>query len=237
MTKEPGSLQALERNLGYQFQQSELLKQALTHRSFGASNNERLEFLGDAILTFVIADALFTRFPTANEGQLSRLRARLVRGQTLAEIAREKSLGDYLIMGSGELKTGGFARDSILSDALEAVMGAIYQDSDIETVRNMMLVWFEERLNSLSLENSQKDSKTRLQEFLQARKANLPGYEVIKVTGKAPDEVFEVECRAELLKSVALGKGGNRRIAEQMAATRALELLGVPEEEAASGKE
>jgi ribonuclease-3 len=233
--KEPGSLQVLEQKLGYQFKQHKLLKQALTHRSFGASNNERLEFLGDAILTFVIADALYERFPTANEGQLSRLRARLVRGQTLAEIAREKTLGTYLIMGSGELKTGGFARDSILSDALEAIIGAVYQDSGIETATKMMLLWFEERLDNLSLENSQKDSKTRLQEFLQARKAKLPGYEVTKITGKAPDEEFEVECRTELLKSAALGKGGNRRIAEQMAATRALELLGVSEEEASGG--
>lgn len=227
MTRQSGSLQILEKSLGYQFQQHDFLKQALTHRSFGASNNERLEFLGDAILTFVIADALFEQFPTANEGQLSRLRALMVRGKTLAEIAREKSLGDFLIMGSGELKSGGFARDSILSDALEAIMGAIYLDSNLETVRMTMLEWFDERLNSLSLENTHKDSKTLLQEFMQARKAALPDYKVVQITGKAPDEIFVVECRSDLLEGVARGEGGNRRIAEQMAATRALKMMGL----------
>jgi len=227
VTRQSGSLQILEKSLGYQFQQHDFLKQALTHRSFGASNNERLEFLGDAILTFVIADALFEQFPTANEGQLSRLRALMVRGKTLAEIAREKSLGDFLIMGSGELKSGGFARDSILSDALEAIMGAIYLDSNLETVRMTMLEWFDERLNSLSLENTHKDSKTLLQEFMQARKAALPDYKVVQITGKAPDEIFVVECRSDLLEGVARGEGGNRRIAEQMAATRALKMMGL----------
>jgi len=227
VTRQSGSLQILEKSLGYQFQQHDFLKQALTHRSFGASNNERLEFLGDAILTFVIADALFEQFPTANEGQLSRLRALMVRGKTLAEIAREKSLGDFLIMGSGELKSGGFARDSILSDALEAIMGAIYLDSNLETVRMTMLEWFDERLNSLSLENMHKDSKTLLQEFMQARKAALPDYKVVQITGKAPDEIFVVECRSDLLEGVARGEGGNRRIAEQMAATRALKMMGL----------
>ncbi len=227
MTRQSGSLQILEKSLGYQFQQHDFLKQALTHRSFGASNNERLEFLGDAILTFVIADALFEQFPTANEGQLSRLRALMVRGKTLAEIAREKSLGDFLIMGSGELKSAGFARDSILSDALEAIMGAIYLDSNLETVRMTMLEWFDERLNSLSLENTHKDSKTLLQEFMQARKAALPDYKVVQITGKAPDEIFVVECRSDLLEGVARGEGGNRRIAEQMAATRALKMMGL----------
>ena len=227
MTRQSGSLQILEKSLGYQFQQHDFLKQALTHRSFGASNNERLEFLGDAILTFVIADALFEQFPTANEGQLSRLRALMVRGKTLAEIAREKSLGDFLIMGSGELKSAGFARDSILSDALEAIMGAIYLDSNLETVRMTMLEWFDERLNSLSLENMHKDSKTLLQEFMQARKAALPDYKVVQITGKAPDEIFVVECRSDLLEGVARGEGGNRRIAEQMAATRALKMMGL----------
>ena len=234
MANTPDSLRLLEKELGYQFQQIRFLEQALTHRSFGATNNERLEFLGDAILTFVIADALYDKFPSANEGQLSRLRARMVRGKTLAEIAREKSLGDYLIMGSGELKTGGFARDSILSDTLEAIMGAIYLDSDLESVRMTILAWFKQRLEGLSLDQSQKDSKTRLQEFLQARKASLPGYEVTQVMGKAPDEVFVVECRSALLDGEARGKGGNRRIAEQMAAAHALKLLGIPEEEVGS---
>lgn len=224
------SLTSLEKKLGYQFQRQDFLKQALTHRSHGAINNERLEFLGDAILGFVIAEALYQQFPTAQEGQLSRLRAHLVRRQTLAEIAREKSLGDHLIMGTGELKSGGFNRDSILSDALEAIMGAIYKDSDLDRIRVKILTWFGSRFDGLSLDNSQKDSKTRLQEFLQSRHAALPDYVVTAMVGKAPDQIFTVECRSELLKDTAEGQGGNRRIAEQIAAAQALQLLGVPEE-------
>lgn len=220
------SLTSLEQKLDYQFHQQEFLSQALTHRSFGPTNNERLEFLGDAILNFVIADALYQQFPTAQEGQLSRLRAHLVRGQTLAEIAREKSLGDYLVLGTGELRSGGFNRDSILSDALEAIMGAIYVDSDLDTARKKILTWFNSRFALLSLENTQKDFKTRLQEFLQARQAALPEYLVTEITGKTPHQVITVECRSELLKNAVMGKGGNRRIAEQEAAAHALQLLG-----------
>lgn len=229
-------LSTLEKKLGYQFQHQKLLSQALTHRSYGANNNERLEFLGDAILNFVVADALCEQFPDAHEGQLSRLRAHLVRRQTLAEIAREVSLGDHLIMGVGELRSGGLDRDSILSDALEGVIGAIYIDSDLENTRTNILTWFRSRLQGLSLDSSHKDSKTRLQEFLQAKRAMLPEYVVTKITGKAPSQIFTVECRSEMLSGVAQGQGGNRRIAEQMAATHALGLLGVPEEGHAHGK-
>lgn len=236
MVQNATPLSALEEKLGYRFQRKELLNQALTHRSYGANNNERLEFLGDAILNFVVADALYEQFPSAQEGQLSRLRARLVRRQTLAEIAREVSLGDHLIMGTGELRSGGFDRDSILSDALEGIIGAIYIDGNLESARANILAWFMSRLEGLSLDNSQKDSKTRLQEFLQAKRAMLPEYVVTKMTGKAPDQVFTVECRSEMLSGVAEGQGGNRRIAEQMAATHALSLLGVPEEGPARGK-
>jgi ribonuclease-3 len=224
----PLSQESLEKKLGHQFHQRDFLSQALTHRSHGKINNERLEFLGDAILNFVIADALYQQFPTAHEGQLSRLRAHLVREQTLAEIAREKALGDYLILGTGELRSGGFNRDSILSDALEAIMGAIYRDSDLDTTKEKILNWFSSRIAGLSLENSQKDPKTRLQEFLQARHAALPVYVVTEMSGKAPDQIFDVECRTELLGGVAKGQGGNRRVAEQIAAASALELLGVP---------
>lgn len=229
-------LSTLEEKLGYQFREQKLLNQALTHRSYGANNYERLEFLGDAILNFVVADALYEQFPGAQEGQLSRLRAGLVRRQTLAEIAREVSLGDHLIMGIGELRSGGLNRDSILSDALEGVIGAMYIDGDLESTQATVLTWFVSRLQDLSLDDSHKDSKTRLQEFLQAKRAMLPEYVVTKMTGKAPDQLFTVECHSELLSTVAQGQGGNRRIAEQMAATQALSLLGVSEEGPARGK-
>ena len=218
---------ALQRRLGYAFNNESLLKQALTHRSHNSRNNERLEFLGDAILNFIIAEELFTRFPEAKEGQLSRLRARLVRGATLAELARELELGDHLILGTGPLKSGGFDQDSILSDAMEAVIGAIYSDSSMEKARTAVLDWFYVRLDALSLEKSQKDAKSRLQEYLQARQANLPEYVVIEVTGKAPEEIFCVECRSELLDSPTKGEGASRRAAEQNAAAIALARLGV----------
>lgn len=217
----------LQRKLGYSFTNESLLTRALTHRSHNTSNNERLEFLGDAILNFIIAEELFVRFPGAREGQLSRLRARLVRRQTLAEVAREFDLGDYLIMGTGELKSGGFERDSILSDAMEAIIGAIYSDSNLPTVRKALLEWFYARLESISLEKSQKDSKSRLQELLQARQANLPEYVVIEVTGQSHDQNFIVECRSELLEEPVKGEGSSRRVAEQNAAMVALAQLGV----------
>lgn len=217
----------LQASLGYSFVSTELLSRALTHRSHSSSNNERLEFLGDAILGFVIAEALYSRFSTAREGQLSRLRARLVRRQTLAEVAREMDLGDYLIMGSGELKSGGFERDSILSDTLEALIGAIYIDSDLATVKTCILALFDDRLTPLSLEKSSKDSKSRLQEFLQARQAELPEYVVTDITGRSHDQTFTVECRSELLSAPVRGKGGSRRVAEQNAASVALGQLGV----------
>ena len=222
-----GQDDTLQRALGYSFENEELLTRALTHRSHSSKNNERLEFLGDAILNFVIAEELFGRFAGAREGQLSRLRARLVRRQTLAEVAREFCLGDYLIMGTGELKSGGFERDSILSDSLEAVIGAIYCDSGLSMVRETILNWFYTRLEALSLDKSQKDSKSRLQEFLQARQANLPEYVVIDVAGKSHDQTFTVECRSELLDVPVKGEGGSRRVAEQNAAAVALARLGV----------
>ncbi|MBD3649185.1 MAG: ribonuclease III [Pseudomonadales bacterium] len=220
----------LEQRLGYTFTKPELLTQALTHRSFGTTNNERLEFLGDAILNFIIARELFDRFPSAREGQLSRLRARLVRRQTLAEVAREFSLGDYLIMGSGELKSGGFKRDSILSDSLEAIIGAMYLDSDINCVEERVTSWFYGRLDALSLKTSQKDSKSRLQEYLQARQHELPEYVVVDVKGAAHAQKFQVECRTALLDEPAVGEGSSRRIAEQNAAGIALARLGVDHE-------
>ncbi len=224
------SVARLQETLGYLFADEALLVRALTHRSFSRDNNERLEFLGDSILNFLIAEDLFLRFDGAREGQLSRLRARLVKRQTLAAIARDFSLGDYLSMGSGELKSGGYDRDSILSDALEAIIGAMYLDADLPTVRDRLLDWFEGRLDSLSLDQSQKDAKSRLQELLQSRGADLPEYVVVETRGQSHDQVFFVECLTGLLDEPARGKGSSRRGAEQAAATVALHMLGVDHE-------
>lgn len=220
-------MQKLCNQLGYSFNDIEHLQLALTHRSFGGSNNERLEFLGDSIVNFVIAEALYHQFTAAREGQLSRLRARLVKGVTLAELAREFELGDYLQLGSGELKSGGFRRDSILADAMEAVIGAIYIDGGMEICRERILTWYAERLSNLDLSDTQKDPKTLLQEYLQSRQQALPKYEVISVEGDAHDQTFTVECEIESLSSRPVGIGSSRRNAEQQAAKKALQALNV----------
>lgn len=217
----------LSRALGYEFKDTQLLELALTHRSLGKRNNERLEFLGDSILNFIIAEALYAQFPDAKEGQLSRLRAVMVKGVTLAEIAREMKLGDYLKLGSGELKSGGFNRSSILADAVEALIGAIYLDSGLEVCRERVLCWYESRLQQLSLTKTQKDAKTRLQEFLQSRREELPQYELVKSEGDDHDQTFYVECSIPSLVEVVKGQGSNRRAAEQKAAAAALKALGV----------
>jgi ribonuclease III len=164
----------LQQRLGYSFSDPELLNRALTHRSHTGRNYERLEFLGDSILNFIIAEHLFHQFPAAREGQLSRLRARMVRRDTLADIAREWKLGDFLIMGSGELKSGGFERASILSDVLEAIIGGIYLEAGMAVVAERIVAWFETRLQVLTLDRSQKDPKSLLQEYLQAKQCPLP---------------------------------------------------------------
>ncbi len=215
------------RKLGYTFKDPSLCELALTHRSCGKRNNERLEFLGDSILNFIIAEDLYARFPEAREGDLSRLRAGQVKGETLAEIARELGFGDYLRLGSGELKSGGFRRDSILADSVEAVIGAIYLDSDMDTVRGYVLGWYKARLEKINLKQTQKDSKTRLQEFLQSRRAALPQYELVKVEGEAHDQTFHILCHVELMAAATEGKGSSRRQAEQEAARAALEKLQV----------
>ena len=217
----------LARKIGHNFQNESLFELALTHRSCGKKNNERLEFLGDSILNFVIADDLFVRFPDAKEGELSRLRARMVKGVTLSEIARELGLGDYLRLGSGELKSGGYRRDSILADAVEAIIGAIYLDSDMSTVRGFILAWYKERLSTLDLNESLKDAKTRLQEFLQSRRQPLPTYDLIKVEGEAHAQTFYIECHIASLEQPAKGVGSSRRQAEQEAANAALKQLQV----------
>lgn len=221
------NLVPLIRAIGHQFTDPELLELALTHRSHGNKNNERLEFLGDSIVNFLIAEDLYQRFPQAREGQLSRLRARQVKGATLAEVAREFKLGDYLRLGSGELKSGGYRRESILADALEAVIGAIYLDAGMDVVRQRVLSWFEPRLDAMTLSDTQKDPKTRLQEYLQSRQQPLPRYEVINVEGEAHAQVFTVECVIEQLDYRPLGIGSSRRFAEQEAAEKALQALEV----------
>lgn len=220
-------LARLERELGYTFKDQELMILALTHRSFAGRNNERLEFLGDAILNFVAGEALFQRFPLAREGQLSRLRARLVKGETLAILARGFDLGEYLRLGSGELKSGGFRRESILADALEALIGAIYLDAGMEAARERVLAWLTSEMDSLTLVDTNKDPKTRLQEFLQSRACELPRYEVVDIQGDPHCRTFVVECQITLLNDKTLGQGASRRIAEQVAAAAALIALGV----------
>jgi len=222
------ALDRLEAALGYRFRQPALLETALTHRSASRRNNERLEFLGDAILGFVISETLYQRFPEAAEGQLSRMRASLVKGETLAGIARELGLGDYLILGSGELKSGGYRRDSTLADAFEAVIGAIYQDSGLSAAREFVLHHLGGRIDQLDPRGILKDPKTRLQEYLQARGQKLPRYEVTAIHGKTHDQMFEVACHVVGLDEPTRGRGSNRRKAEQAAAEAALARLEQP---------
>lgn len=213
------------KQLGYQFNNERLLEAALSHRSSQGSNNERLEFLGDSIVNFIIAEALYERYPEAKEGKLSRLRANLVRRETLAAIAGEFSLGQYLRLGSGELKSGGFRRESILADALEAVIAAIYLDSSIETIKGCILRWFTERLAALSFTEHYKDAKSMLQEYLQSHKHSLPIYEIVEIAGEAHSQIFHVQCSVKDLDCVATAQGSNRRKAEQAAAEAVLKML------------
>lgn len=222
MTRKPD---LLSHKLGLSFDNTELLAMALTHRSAGSKNNERLEFLGDAILGFVIAQKLFELFPEASEGVLSRLRAGLVNQSSLAEIARQLNLGDYLLLGSGELKSGGFRRESILSDAVEAIIGALYQDQGIEASRLWILQLFAEKLQKVSLENWRKDSKTQLQELMQSKKMDLPEYTLVTMSGLPHEQTFTVKCTIPLLKDACIGSGATRKRAEQDAAEQMLQLL------------
>jgi ribonuclease-3 len=222
------SLDGLARALEHPFADPELLQAAVTHRSAGSWNNERLEFLGDAVLGYVIAEWLFDLFPDATEGQLSRLRASLVKRSTLADIARQVSLGDYLRLGSGELKSGGFRRDSILADAMEAILGAIVLDAagGLERCRACIHRLFAPKVAGLSPAGELKDPKTRLQELLQSRRLGLPVYTITEVTGQAHHQHFVVECCVETARQRARGEGSSRRRAEQAAARDMLEQLG-----------
>ncbi len=220
------SLLAFEQCIGYSFVSSKLLKVALTHRSACKEHNERLEFLGDSILNMLIAEYLFSRFKKANEGDLSRMRATLVCEKTLAQIARTLGLGDVLKLGPGEEKDGGRQRDSILSDALEAVVGAIYLDANnFDIIRKILLGWYQSLLSEIHLNTDQKDPKTRLQEWLQGRGSALPVYTVAQVCGKSHQQSFTVHCAVEGIPSLIVSVGTSRRRAEQAAAAKALQYL------------
>lgn len=211
-------LERLGRRLNYQFKKNAYLKQALTHCSVGSENYERFEFVGDSILSFVIANELFHRFPLQSEGHLSRLRSFLVRGDMLGEIAKELELGDFLFLGQGELKSGGFRRPSILSDALEAVFAAVFFDGGIEAAKEVILGLYRSRLEDPHLNDCLKDAKTQLQEYLQAKKIALPEYVLTKVEGDEHEQMFYITCSVAAVKLVSYGQESNRRKAEQLAA-------------------
>lgn len=208
--------------LAYEPREPALFRAALTHRSAPGPNNERLEFLGDAVLNLVVAHHLYVAFPDATEGDLSRLRARVVSGEPLAEVAASLALGEALQLGSGELKTGGFRRQSILADALEAVLGALYLDGGLAVAEGVIARLFEPRIAALPAPGELKDAKTRLQEYLQSRGLTLPRYKVQRVEGEAHAQTFHVTCEVPALRLAGEGSGSSRRRAEQEAAERIL---------------
>jgi len=208
---------------GYTFRQQDLLEQALTHCSYSrTANNERLEFFGDSILNLVISKYIYRQFPDADEGELSRIRASLVKQETLALVAMDMGLGAHIHLGGGELKSGGYRRASILADVLEAVIAAIYLDSDYQQTETVILKLFQIYLQNLPDAAELKDSKTRLQEILQARKLELPEYEVEQTRGKSHNQVFTVSCNIAMLELKTSGSGSSRKQAEQQAATKML---------------
>ncbi len=216
------AIDALLKKLEYSFNDIALLNEALTHRSYAAKNNERLEFLGDGILNFVIAHELFKQYPDVQEGDLSRLRANLVNKESLAEIANQLKLGEVIQLGSGELKSGGFRRPSILADAVESILGAVYCDGGFDLCRELIVRLYANRLASPTDLQSLKDPKTRLQELLQSRRFTLPDYQVTNITGQAHAQVFHVKCNIEQMNIEVNGEGKSRRKAEQIAAEKAI---------------
>jgi len=211
--------------IGYEFNDSDLIKTALTHRSASNKNNERLEFLGDSILGIVISEYLFNTLDKAQEGELSRIRASLVKGDKLAELANGIDLGDYIYLGSGELKSGGFRRASILADALEAIFGAVLIDAGYQRCKELILFIYKNELQALPKAADIKDSKTQLQEFLQSRQLALPEYEVVNISGEPHQQNFTVSCQVAELDQVLEGMGGSRRKAEQDAASKMLKII------------
>ena len=217
------SLDDLQQQLGHRFADDSLLRQALTHRSHGQPNNERLEFLGDSVLNCVVAAMLYRHFGRIDEGDLSRLRANLVKQQSLYEIAQRLGLSQYLLLGEGELKSGGFRRPSILGDTLEAIVGAVFLDAGFEAAQSVIVALYRPVLETVDPRTLGKDAKTLLQEYLQGKKLPLPVYSVVATHGAAHSQVFEVECAIPKLKVQVLGSGASRRAAEQAAARGALD--------------
>lgn len=220
-------LDRLQHKIGYKFTDLNLLKQALTHRSAAKVHNERLEFLGDAILNLTIGEALYLQFPHCNEGELSRMRATLVREKTLAELAHEFDLGNYMLLGVGELKSGGFRRASILADCVEAIIGAMSIDSDLPNAMKIVRSWYDKLLQNIQPGENQKDPKTRLQEYLQGKRLALPVYNVTDIQGEAHCQTFTVECHVENLDRIFIGVASSRRKAEQAAAEQILKVLDI----------
>jgi ribonuclease III len=219
------ALPVLQTRIGYTFSQPDLLQQALTHRSFSAINNERLEFLGDSVLNFIIAHQLFNLFPHLPEGDLSRLRAKLVKESSLAEIATSLNLGDALKLGEGELKSAGWRRPSILADALEAIVGAVYLDGGFEAAQQVVALLYREKLQTIDPKSIDKDAKSQLQEYLQSKKMDLPEYQVVSIEGEAHAQTFTVQCFIKKLKLTTTGVGTSRRVAEQQAAKLAMDSI------------
>ena len=222
---DPPAPGAARTGIGHAFADADILRQALTHRSYGTPNNERLEFVGDAVLGFVVALTLYERFPDTPEGQLTRARAHLVREDTLARVARRIDLGSAIRLGEGEMKSGGADRPSILADAMEAVFGAVFLDAGFAAARAAIEEAYGEILRDADPSRLGKDAKTRLQEALHKRRMPEPAYEIVATTGKAHAQEFAVECRIADLGIVTRGAGASRRAAEQDAAAQALDLL------------
>lgn len=219
------NLDRLQEALGRRMGDESLLCLALTHRSAGGRNNERLEFLGDAVLGVVVTDSLYRRFPQAGEGTLSRLRAAMVCRETLAVVARGLDLGEYLVLGEGEMKSGGFRRDSILANGLEALIGAVYLDGGMDPAREVVHRLFDVQLETLRADDVVKDPKSRLQEWMQARGLDLPEYAVVNVSGESHQQTFDVECRVAGCERHFRASGTSRRRAEQAAAELAIDFL------------
>lgn len=212
----------IEAILDYRIVEQKLFVQALTHRSASNQNNERLEFLGDAVLDLVVAEDLYLRFPEADEGELSRMRAALVKGETLANLARDIDLADHLILGSGEMKSGGHRRSSILAGTIEALIGAIYLDGGFEASQAFIRHLYQKEYETLSLDDAKKDPKTRLQEYAQSRSWSLPSYTIESMSGEGHQQVFVAACRMQRPNSMTMGEGSSRRKAEQAAAAAML---------------
>ena len=222
-------VEPLRLKLDYTFRRPELLRQALTHRSFGAPHNERLEFVGDAVLNCVVGTTLYERFASLPEGDLSRMRAGLVNKDSLAQVARQLNLGPEILLGEGELKSGGALRPSILADALEALFGAVFLDGGFDAARAVIATCYGETLSDADPASLRKDPKTWLQEWLQARRLPVPDYEVSATTGDAHEQQFTVECRVPGMGIVALGEGASRRAAEQAAAEAVIAMVNAAE--------